>query len=165
MTALPPADAAAVEAMWADFLRAHPNESSWTSELVAEFFGDSPEMADELLALVLAGTKRATAGTVRDFEREGQPLPRIGGYWIACDGRGRPGAVLQTVELRLGVLDSVDDAFAWDEGEGDRTRDDWLAGHRRFFTRSWAAHGERFGPEALVVFERFVVVWPAEHAG
>ena len=29
-------------------------------------FGDSPALADELLGLVLAGTKRATAGPVAD---------------------------------------------------------------------------------------------------
>jgi len=39
-------------------------------------FGDSPEMADELAHLVLDGPKRATAGLVLEFERDGEPLPR-----------------------------------------------------------------------------------------
>ena len=30
-------------------------------------FGDTPQMADALLALVLAGTKTATCGALRDF--------------------------------------------------------------------------------------------------
>ena len=33
-------------------------------------FGDSPELADELLALVLAGAKTATCGALRDFNAE-----------------------------------------------------------------------------------------------
>jgi hypothetical protein len=41
-------------------------------------------VADELLGLVLAGTKRATAGLVADHAHEREPLPRVGGHWIAC---------------------------------------------------------------------------------
>ncbi len=161
MTALPSPDRDAVDAMWAAFLEANPGEAGWTSELVAEFYGDSVELADELVALVEAGQKRATAGAVADFAHEGEPLPRIGGYWIACDGAGRPRVVQRSVELRVGLLDSIDDAFAWDEGEGDRSRDDWLAGHRRFFVRSFAARGVAFDESVEeIVFERFRVVWP-----
>jgi uncharacterized protein YhfF len=129
-----------------------------------ERFGDSASLADELIGLVLAGTKRATAGLVLDFLDEGQPLPRIGGHWIACDGAGAPRCVLRTTELRLGRLDSVDDAFAWDEGEGDRTRVDWLDQHLRYFRRTEAARGREWSDDAEVVFERFRVVWPPEVA-
>jgi uncharacterized protein YhfF len=38
-------------------------------------FGDRPVLADELLALVLAGPKRAAAALVVHFERAGDPLP------------------------------------------------------------------------------------------
>lgn len=42
---------------------------------VKEAFGDSAELADELIELVLDGPKRATAGAVAEFELEGAPLP------------------------------------------------------------------------------------------
>jgi uncharacterized protein YhfF len=130
-----------------------------------ETFGDSPAMADELLALVLDGTKRATAALVEDFSASGTPLPRPGDHWIVLDGRRRPVAVLRTTEARTGLLHSVDDAFAHDEGEGDRTREDWLRGHRAY----WKRQGERTGVPfdertSQVVFERFAVVWPADRA-
>lgn len=160
--ALPPIDAAAAEAMWAAYVAAHPEAAVAEDEHPAERFGDSVELADELLDLVLHGPKRATAGLVADFRFEGEPLPRIGGHWIACDGAGQPRAVLRSTELRIGPLDSVDDAFAWDEGEGDRTRDDWLREHRRYFTRTCAARGEELTDEHEVVFERFQLVWPPE---
>jgi len=123
-------------------------------------FGDSPALADELLGLVLSGTKRATAGLVADFLTAGEPLPRIGGHWIACDGTGAPRCVLRSVELRIGRLASVDDAFAEDEGEGDRTRVSWLEGHERYFRRTLAARGSAWSDDLEVVFERFRVVWP-----
>ena len=156
-----PIDTDAAERMWRAYVAAHPERASADDEHPAERFGDSAELADELIDLVLHGPKRATAGLVADFAAEGEPLPRIGGHWIACDGSGVPRAVLRSTELRVGPLDSVDDAFAWDEGEGDRTREDWLRGHRRYFTRTCAARGEQFTDAQEVVFERFAVVWPS----
>jgi uncharacterized protein YhfF len=163
MTADPPLRRDEALALWREYAAAHRREA--TEELPAvERFGDSAALADELVGLVLAGTKRATAGLVADFTDAGEPLPRIGGTWVACDGSGRPRCVLRSVELRLGRLDSVDDAFAWDEGEGDRTRASWLAGHERYFRRTQAARGAEWSDDLEVVFERFRVVWPPEVA-
>lgn len=162
----PPAllDLPAAERLWAGYVAAHPALAAAGDEHPVERFGDSAELADELIDLVLHGPKRATAGLVADFALEGEPLPRIGGHWLVCDGAGAPRAVLRSVGLRIGPLDSVDEAFAWDEGEGDRTREDWLRQHRRYFTRTLAARGDVFSEEQEVVFERFLVVWPPEAA-
>ncbi|HYO37395.1 MAG TPA: ASCH domain-containing protein [Geodermatophilus sp.] len=136
-----------------------PEEDPWIGR-----FGDSAAMATQLLGLVLAGTKRATVGLVRDSADDGEPLPRIGGHWVACDGDGAPRCVLRTVELRLGPLAGVDDAFAWDEGEGDRTRAWWITAHLAYFRRTCAARGRDWSDELELVFERFRVVWPPEVA-
>jgi uncharacterized protein YhfF len=157
----PPLDLEAAERMWRDYVAAHPERASVDDAHPVERFGDSSELADELIDLVLHGPKRATAGLVADFAVDGEPLPRIGGHWIACDGAGTPRTVLRTTELRIGPIETVDDAFAHDEGEGDRTRDSWLREHRRYFTRTCAARGEEFTDAQEVVFERFAVVWPA----
>ena len=58
----------------------------------------------------------------------------------------------------------MDEHFAWDEGEGERTREWWLAAHRRFFGRCAEAQGFQMHDEIETVFERFAVVWPAEIA-
>jgi uncharacterized protein YhfF len=156
-------DRTAAFAMWHEYaatLHAPPLEDP-----TVERFGDSARLADALLGLVLAGTKRATAGLVADFAAEGEPLPRIGGHWIVCDGAGAPRCILRSTDLRLGPLSSVDDAFAWDEGEDDRTRDSWLREHERYFRRTQAARGEAWSDDLEVVFERFRVVWPPDVAG
>ena len=126
---------------------------------IVERFGDSAALADELLDLVLHGPKRATAGSVAAFEHEGAPLPAVGDLWIAADSSGRPRALLRTKEVRVGPLSSVDDAFAWDEGEGDRTRATWLADHEAYFRRELPSLGLEFDPEMATVFERFEVVY------
>jgi uncharacterized protein YhfF len=127
-------------------------------------FGDGPGMATELAELTVAGIKRATAGLVRQFGSSGEPPPIPGGYVVLLDGAGQPRAIWRTTEVRIGPLNSVDERFAWDEGEGDRTHEWWLSAHRRFFGRYAEAHGFHMHDEIETVFERFTVVWPAEIA-
>ena len=155
-------DRHAAARMWAEYLEAHPEHRG--DHPPSERFGDSPALADELLDLVLHGPKRATAGAVAEFMHEGEPLPRIGGHWIAHDGAGVPRVVLRSVGLRVGPVVSVDESFAWDEGEGDRTRESWLQEHRRYFQRTLPRIGVTYHDDIEVVFERFRVVWPTEFA-
>ena len=128
-------------------------------EVVA--FGDSPEMADELGQLIAHGPKRATAGLYRDFENDLDSLPHVGGHVIVIDGKGQPLCIFQTTDVRIGPLNSVDAQFAWDEGEGDRTREWWLAAHTEFFMRQAKSEGFEFTTNIKTVFERFKVVWPS----
>ena len=153
-------DAAAVDAFWSGFCAA----TGVSGRPVDVFcFGDSVTMADELADLVLAGTKRATAGAMVDHAEAGV-VPGVGDHSVAVRGDGSPAAVLRTTEVRVGPLSSVDDAFAWDEGEGDRTRDGWVAGHQAYFRRWFAATGRPPDEDPELLFERFVVVWPPGRA-
>lgn len=120
-------------------------------------FGDTVELADELIELVVHGPKRATASAVAEYEADGEALPRVGDRSIVTDGARRPRAVLEVVDVRVGPLSSVDEAFAYDEGEGDRTRKWWLDAHTWFFSRSYVHLGLDFHPDISVVFERFAV--------
>lgn len=163
-TELPEVDRVAAAAMWEAYRAARPGAAAAAGDFTVEFFGDSVELADELLALVTHGPKRATASLVAEFAEEGEPLPRIGSHWIACDGRGAPVVVIRSTELRIGTFDSGDAAFAYDEGEDDRSLESWRYEHRRYWERTRAAAGSEFTPEHEVVFERFSVVWPPELA-
>lgn len=108
---------------------------------------------------------RGHGGLVADVVADGTPLPRPGDHWVVLDGHGRPGTVLRTVEARTGLLHSVDDAFARDEGEGDRSRDDWLRGHLVSIHRQGERTGVPFDEHAeQVAFERFALVWPPHRA-
>ena len=80
------------------------------------------------------------------------------------DGEGQPRFIWRTTEIKIKPLSEVDEAFAWDEGEGDRTRDWWVAAHRRYFARQAAREGFELDDEILTVFERFEVVWPLDVA-
>lgn len=146
------------EALWAGYVAAHPEAAD--HEPAVEPFGDSPAMADALLALVVAGGKRATAGPACPDDH---PVG-VGDHWVVLDGAGRGSVVLRTVDVRTGRLDSVDDAFARDEGEGDLTRAWWLDAHRAFARRVLELPDDADVDALDFRFERFGVVWPPEHA-
>ncbi len=154
-TPLPPIDERAVEAFWDRCVASHDGSVERFTDVGC--FGDSVELADDLIALVLHGPKRATAGSIAEYEADGTPMPRVDDRWIACGGDGLPRAVLRSTDVRVGPLSSVDESFAWDEGEGDRTRDDWLRMHRDYYRRAFAKLGQPFDDEIEVVFERFEI--------
>jgi uncharacterized protein YhfF len=113
------AAAASVEAFRLAFCRERGSDPAARFDVFA--FGDDPAMADELLGCVLRGPERATAGLVLDDEAAGDPLPEAGAYAVVLDGAGRPRCVLRTTEVRVMPFRDVDAAFAWDEGDGDRS--------------------------------------------
>ncbi|MBL9098760.1 MAG: ASCH domain-containing protein [Alphaproteobacteria bacterium] len=116
-------------------------------------FGDNPKLADELLALVLAGKKTATCGALWQYESEGAPLPKPGGRSIVLDGANRPRCVIETAEVETKPFDTVDAQFAHDEGEGDQSYAYWREAHETYFRRQGP-----FSPDMLVVCERFRLI-------
>lgn len=113
-------------------------------------FGDSPELADELLALVLSGAKTATCGAMRDFNDK-EPAPTVGRRDVVLDGQGRPACVIETVSVVIQRFDQVDEAFAVAEGEGPYEA--WRDGHIAYFERNGG-----YRPDMLLACERFRVV-------
>lgn len=122
-------------------------------------FGGTTEQADELLSLVLAGTKTATAGALWDYESEDEPLPQVGDLHIILDGADHPRALIETMAVTVAPFDEVDAEHARLEGEGDLSLDFWREVHQRFFTE-FATHDKGFGETMPVVLERFRVLYP-----
>ncbi|PSH67156.1 MULTISPECIES: ASCH domain-containing protein [Phyllobacterium] len=116
-------------------------------------FGDSPALADELLALVLAGKKTATCSALRDYASDSAGKPVVGRRDVVLDGAGKPAAVIETVEVSYRRFDEVDPAFARDEGEGDGTLEQWRHGHESYFRRNGG-----FSPDMDLLCERFRLV-------
>jgi uncharacterized protein YhfF len=150
-----------IEQFWENFRKATGSE---VSDYVAVSFGSSPEMADELLDLVIKGQKRATASLLREYAGEDQPVPQIGDHVIVTDGAGIPKAIWKTTEVTIKPLNQVDVAFAWDEGEGDRSREFWLSAHRAYYSDQARREGFEFEDDIETVFERFRIIWPPEMA-
>jgi uncharacterized protein YhfF len=108
-------------------------------------FGDGPELADELLELVMKGIKTATCST-EDEPNTSMPGER----WIVLDGRGEPACVIETTEVTYRRFGDVDAAFAYEEGEGDRSLAYWRTAHRNYFGRQG-----KFSEDMMLMCERF----------
>ncbi|PRZ05239.1 uncharacterized protein YhfF [Isoptericola sp. CG 20/1183] len=122
-------------------------------------FGDNPELADELLALVLAGTKTATASLVVEYDESAEQMPRRGDLSILLDGAGDPRALIRTTEVETVPFDEVSAEHAWAEGEDDRTLESWREQHERYWRRTLAGTAHEFDPSMPVVCERFTVLY------
>jgi uncharacterized protein YhfF len=121
-------------------------------------FGDTPALADELAALVRSGVKKATASLPVEFTSLGLPLPSPGDVSIVTLFDGTPVAIIELVEVRHLPFDAVDESFAEEEGEGDRTLASWRAAHREYFGRVSARHGLPFDDRTTVICQRFKLV-------
>ncbi len=152
----------AVAAYWAQYCRAASLPASTPYQ--AWYFGNTPDLAHDLVELVLHGPKRATAGAAWAVDLE----PDLGavpfGYSVVTEFDGTPRCVIRTSQLERRPLDRVDAQFAWDEGEGDRTLVDWLAGHERYFRAECAAAGRAFRTDMDVQLERFELLYPFDRA-
>lgn len=143
--------------------------NSYTAELSAEAvlanvfaFGDSSEMATELGELVRIGVKVATASLLWEYEADGEAIPKVGQLSVVTDGDGEPLCIIESTEVEIRQFNQVDAEFAYDEGEGDRTLENWRAGHRDFFGRVCAAIGRQPSEDMPVVCERFSLVYPPQ---
>ena len=123
-------------------------------------FGDLPDLADELLALVLDGTKTATTAAVWEFTDAGDPLPEPGDLSIVLDGRGHPRALIRTTQVRVVRLGDVDAEHARLEGEDDRTLATWRVEHERYLRRLTAGTDRTVDDDTEVVLERFELRYP-----
>lgn len=123
-------------------------------------FGDSPSMADELGKLVLAGIKRATAGSVWSYESTGKGVPKPGDLSVVTDANDTPLCIIETVQVDIVPFSAVTDEFAATEGEGDGSLDYWRKAHFEYFTRECESSGRSFNHDMLLACERFRVVHP-----
>lgn len=121
-------------------------------------FGATPEQADDLLALVLAGIKTGTASYGWDYEKDSEPLPVAGGHDIVLDGSGEPRAVLVTESVEVVPFNEVTAEHAHAEGEDDRTLESWRWIHREFFENHIDV-GRPFADDMPMVCERFRVLY------
>ena len=150
-----------VKNYWQQFLLSLPPDSPYrTKTYVAEGWGDSSEMADELGALIVQGTKTATCSALWEWESEGNSIPEEGYLTIALDGRGEPLCVVETIELSIQKYNEVDANFAREEGEGDLSLNYWRDAHRNYFSRVLLKLGKEFSEDMPLVCERFRVIYP-----
>ncbi|MGL5674928.1 MAG: ASCH domain-containing protein [Cellulosilyticaceae bacterium] len=146
-----------VDTYWQSFLK-HANLDPNTPYIECFHFEMSEPLANELLALVLSGQKRATASSLLSYEITGDRVPQVGDYSIVTDWDGHPRCVIQTTAVTILPFNEITYDICKREGEDD-TLQSWQEGHRRYFIADGNALGYTFSDTMPVLFEDFEVVF------
>ena len=118
-------------------------------------FGDSPELADELVQLVLSGLNPATCSSIASFQhayKRGE-APYVGSYNIILNGAGQPMCVIRTLKMQVIRFNEMTRELASKEGEGDLSLEYWQEGHKRYFEREGS-----YSEEMELIFEEFELI-------
>ena len=110
-------------------------------------FGDSPELADRLAALVVAGVKTGTCSAAVHG-----PDAEVGERQICLNGTKVPVCEIETVSMQTLPFDDVTPEMAALEGEGDLSYRFWRDAHVEYFKREGT-----WQPDMNVIFETFRV--------
>ena len=122
-------------------------------------FDDNEPSANALAQLVLAGTKRATAGLVWSFEADNKRPPKRGDLSVVTNWQGEPLCVIETKAVATVPFEEVGEEFAAAEGEGDGSLRYWREAHWAYFGRECKRTGRVPDLRMPVICEQFEVVY------
>ena len=110
-------------------------------------FGTPGTSRETLVGLVLHGNKRATAGLLKDYEAENEPVEHEGELLAMVDNTGAHVGTLRVTRAEVLRFADVPDGFAVAESEGDLDAADFRASHLAY----WSGVGEHVDDDTLVV--------------
>ncbi|MEH0938445.1 ASCH domain-containing protein [Micromonospora psammae] len=116
--------------------------------------GTPGDVRTNLNTLVLAGVKTATAGLLTEYAEEGEELEHVGERLALVDDRDTLVGVVEVTGVEIARFADVPWEFARSEGEGDRSVEEWRAGHAAY----WARLGTPVTDDTQIVCLRFRLV-------
>ena len=124
-------------------------------------FCDNEHDANECFELAVEGIKKATSTSLWWFEKNKEPLPNTGDFFVITDWDGTKMAVIQIIKVNLSPFNLISKKYALIEGEGDKSLDYWKTTHKAYYTREMKPFGDTFIEDMMIVCEEFrVVYWP-----
>ena len=117
-------------------------------------FGTPGESREKLVNLVLHGNKRATAGLLKEYEDEGEPIEHVGECLAMVDNNNAHVGTLRITRVEVLRFIDVPDEFALAEAEGDLNAEDFRLSHLAYWTRV----GEDVNDDTLIVTLYFNVL-------
>ena len=146
-----------IETFWDRFLENTGRDKN-TKYLEVFHFEVTEYWANELLKLVLEGTKRATSSSLEAYKIEVSKTPEVGDLSIVTDWGGTPRCVIETSAVTILPFKDMTYDICKREGEDD-CLETWQKGHITFFENNGKELGYEFNDEMLIVFEDFEVIY------
>jgi uncharacterized protein YhfF len=150
-----------IETFWQSYLSTLSEEDRKNAPIYdVDQFANTTEGATKVGKLVRDGVKTTTSSLVWGLEHIGEPLPKVRDIELIVDGNGEPLCIIELTEVEIKPFNSVDEQFALEYGEGDRTLDFWLSDNWDFHSRSCIEIGREPSETMPIVFQRFRVLYP-----
>ncbi|MFH0261117.1 ASCH domain-containing protein [Vibrio barjaei] len=136
------------------------SERASIKDVIAEHFCGDEYNANQCAKLINEGIKTASCSLKAGYEIEQEPLPQVGRLSVVLDWEQNPICIVKLTSVEVCPFNQVSEAFAYAEGEGDRTYQWWKQAHLRFF--EWYANelNITFSEYDDLVLERFKKVFP-----
>ncbi len=161
---MPTPQSGSIEQLWSRFLNAAKADQLDFSDrpdkpVDAVRFGDNEVDVNECLHWVVIGQKRATSPSLWSIEAGLDHHPQVGDLNVVIDWQGVACCVIQTQAVERRRFADVDEAYAWLEGEGDRSLAYWQRVHEAYYRRELAGTGVAFDPKMELILETFSCLW------
>jgi uncharacterized protein YhfF len=127
---------------------------------VVDQFADTPEAATRVGKLVRDRIKTTTSSLAWGLDHIGESLPKVGDISLIVDGNGEPLCMIELTEVEIKPFNAVDEQFAFEYGEGDRTLAFWLRDNWDFHSRWCIEIGREPSETMSIVFQRFRLLYP-----
>ncbi len=149
-----------IQAYWLQFCK--DTGTNPTITYGAFSFGDTEEMADELVQLVLDNKKTGTSSAYELYflPDETDSIPHSGQLDIVLDGRQHPVGVIQNIGVEVLPFKEVSEEQARKEGEGDLSLGYWRRVHIEFWAPYYSSHNLSFSEDTPIVYEDFKLIYP-----
>ena len=151
---------AKIQEFWKQFL-IDTNRDDSVGFLDSFYFGRTEDIANELLSLVLNGTKKATTSCLPIYDIYNEKIAEIGDLSIITDWDGNPKCVIETTCVTIIPFKDVTFEICSREGEDDNLQS-WQNTHSAIYEAEGKKEGYDFTWETPVVFEDFKVVYTSD---
>ncbi|MEB8328089.1 ASCH domain-containing protein [Flavobacteriaceae bacterium KMM 6897] len=151
-------DNSSARSMWGDFLSAHL-EFAFEHTPTVYHFSDNEKDANQSVALVLAGVKKATSHSLLGLQLQKKELPKRGDFSVLTDWDGKAKCIVRTTTVRMVPYFSINAEYTKIEGDGDGSLSDWKKIHWELFQRELAEYDRKPNESMIVVCEHFEKVF------
>ena len=122
-------------------------------------FGDTEKLANDLAELVKTGQKTSTSALVWEEEAKDERPARLDDIVVVTKWDGSPSCIIEITEAEVRPFGTIDERFAYDYGEGDRSLTWWREDMWDYYSEVCRNIGREPSPDMPLECQRFRLLY------